>query len=472
MKTCYYFIFPIILLLMATMPAFSQVENNTSKGSEDTITDGGSNYFFQGSWLEYMINANGFGPGYNTYPESVTTGGLFHYNGIMAKKCFTESPLKVVGIAVVGSFVNEVFNEFPEEYLYLYEATPDTFQLLKTVAWNSTDPHKYYNTRNRGSNTDCAREQQEITYSTYELREYYFDTTLTVFDSFYVGFSSFLNIYITPEGRTIYGHNHTPEYVFGGLGISRICRDSWLFDSSCYYPMTTYKLLPNCLNPWTSACFPNLEINVWHWIDIPTFAYVFPIFEIPDTFSCPQVASLQATEADTGCVMLLWDADSAQNEWTVCYGPEGTERDSCNTVTVSEPALRLCGLDTCTKYVAYVRAICHHNDSVYYTEWSDSVTVTFSCDTTSPSYESIATTEKQQLLVMPNPASDHLTVSFHQPLKVIDIFDMQGHRAYTTSANGLSAEIDITTLAPATYIVVAHYADGIVSRKIIVHHGK
>lgn len=471
MKTKHLLIFAI-LFFATTASVFAQTGNRCSKGGEDTIVDGGSNYFFQGSWLEYVINANGFGPGYKTYTESTLGGSAIHYNGIMAKKCFTESPLNVVGIAVVGTFVNQVdaIHEFPEEYLYLYEATPDTFQLLKTVAWNSTDPQKYYQTRNRGGNTDCSREQQDITYSTYELREYYFDTSITVSDSFYVGFSSFLNPFYTPEDGYILSPYHSPEYVFGGLGISRLCTHPWYFDTSCYYPMTTYKMLPSCLLPGFD-CFPNLVVDEWHWIDIPSFAYVFPIIEIPDTFSCTPVASLQVAEADSGCVMLLWDADSTQTEWTVCYGPEGTDVDSCETVTVSEPALRLCGLDTCTKYVAYVRAVCHHNDSIYYTEWSDSATIAFSCDTTSFE-EGISTVAGQKLLVIPNPASDHVTVTSPYTIESIDVFDMQGHRVYTTNANSNSVKIDIASFVPASYIVLAHTTDGIVSRKIVVHHTK
>lgn len=469
MKTKHLLIFAI-LFFATTASVFAQTGNRCSKGGEDTIVDGGSNYFFQGSWLEYVINANGFGPGYYTSTGSALEGGNVHFNGIMAKKCFTDSPLKVIGLAVVGTFVNDNFSDYPAEYLYLYESTPDTFQLLRSVAWNSTDPHKYYQTRNRGGNTDCSREQQDITYSTFELREYYFDTAVTVSDSFYVGFSSFRNLYVDSNGITEF-YPHSPSYVFGGLELNDWCRHAVILDTSCYFPMTTYKLMPRCLQFFLNRCFDSLVVDEWNWVDIPCFAYVFPIIEIPDTFSCPSVDALQVTEADSGCVMLLWEADSTQTEWTVCYGPEGTDVDSCETVTVSEPALRLCGLDTCTKYVAYVRAVCHHNDSIYYTEWSDSATIAFSCDTTSYE-EGISTIAKQKLLVVPNPASDHVTVTSPYTIESIDVFDMQGHCVYTTTVNSNSVKIYIASFVPASYIVVAHTTDGIVSRKIVVHHTK
>ena len=92
--------------------------------------------------------------------------------------------------------------------------------------------------------------------------------------------------------------------------------------------------------------------------------------------TCMEVNGMEATVDDSGRVWLSWASgvDGLHVGWEVAWGLDGTPAYQCNT--------RRCGtattIDSLEKgqwYVAYLRAICMHDSTEYYSDWSRGVRV-------------------------------------------------------------------------------------------------
>lgn len=217
-----------------------------------------------------------------------------------------------------------------------------------------------------------------------KIREYYFDEPITVKDSFYVGHTTYNNLWAYP-------------------GISPY--DEWNFESTCWsvffrnpnefsncpqdqmkcdtFPLMQYKFkqdefqMPRGLK----------DSSIWYYFNEPYFTIEFPIIEIdssfydgPPQYVCPQVQNFRIAQAAEGTVVFFWDTHGDHQRWQMSYGPAGTEPDDGTIVNCPMQVGQIMGLDTCTDYVAYIRAVCNH-DSIVYSEWSAPLAFNI-CDTT------------------------------------------------------------------------------------------
>ncbi len=93
--------------------------------------------------------------------------------------------------------------------------------------------------------------------------------------------------------------------------------------------------------------------------------------------TCMEVNGMEATVDDSGRVWLSWASgvDSLHVGWEVAWGLDGTQVYLCETRTCDSSELVLDSLEEGTWYVAYVRAICMHDSTEYYSDWSRGVRV-------------------------------------------------------------------------------------------------
>ncbi|GEM_PF-2096533 len=96
---------------------------------------------------------------------------------------------------------------------------------------------------------------------------------------------------------------------------------------------------------------------------------------------CPRVYKTLVLVEDTGQVRLMWvwGARSKHRRWEVAWGLAGTPPDSCQILPCSTYERVIGNLEPGVRYVAYVRALClnTNDDTEYYSEWSDSVSIYF-----------------------------------------------------------------------------------------------
>ena len=122
---------------------------------------------------------------------------------------YTPNPLRVVGLAGSSTRGYGPWSCFGidtgnwENYYVIYDAQPDSFPLLGRLKWSPFDPTRTLHLSVHHDPQEIADTTTCCVYSTWDfycpIREYYFDSAITVQDSFYVG-------------MTFYG-----EYLFGYL---------------------------------------------------------------------------------------------------------------------------------------------------------------------------------------------------------------------------------------------------------------
>ena len=125
----------------------------------------------------------------------------------------------------------------------------------------------------------------------------------------------------------------------------------------------------------------------WYWNDgiavNPRFVAVTQDTQFTAIFSqdtppptCREVNGLEATVDDDGRVRLTWASgvDVLHVGWEVAWGLDGTPAYQCNTRLCSTATV-IDSLEKGQWYVAYVRAICMHDSTEYYSDWSRGVRV-------------------------------------------------------------------------------------------------
>ena len=347
--------------------------------------------------------------------------------------------------------------------------------MLKEVPIDLSVPGRYMDLTIRGGlENRCCDQPVSETNELITIREFYFDKPVTVYDSFYIGYTTesiFTNIEYEPL---------LPGQIWLSMLGQNIC---WDIDPSpecsqpCEFTPFHLRKFRHIVYNWDTLS-PNYGDTIdreWHWRYNRGFMLQFPIVVIDSSYiippyECPPVESPRVADQSEGQAILLWDTHPDHNTWQISYGPQGTEPDDGTIVNCPIQVGRIDGLDTCTHYTAYVRAVCNH-DSICYSQWSEPLDI-YICDTTSggggdPS--SITSALSLLTNIIPNPASTFVTVYSSFQLTALEAYDLRGNKVLDTKASGASATIDIADWPSGMYIVIVHTPAGNVAKKLVVN---
>lgn len=476
----------IFLILTAlAMNGFVKAQSPYYYRTGDTIVGRSPIYFYQWWSDSWLADTNHRLTGARV-SESEPQNFMYFPCGEILQYCYTETPLNIIGIATScapnSSFGGD-YGENPswQEYVRLYEAYENDFVLLKEVPYSYSTPVRYMDIKYRGvphglneNNRDeffCCEHPAQNENFLYPIREYYFDKPVTVYDSFYVGH--------TTESFCLEFHPELPTahwWYMSGYSIG------WFkYRNNCSNPceytpfqLHKYRHLTKDTDPNSSTYGDTLDKN-WHWTPSRLFMLQFPIVVIDSSYiippyECPPVESPRVGDQGDGQAILLWDTHTDHNSWQISYGPQGTEPDDGTIVNCPIQVGRIDGLDTCTHYTAYVRAVCNH-DSICYSQWSEPVDI-YLCDTTGGGGgDPSSVTSALSLLtnIIPNPASTFATVYSSFQLTALEAYDLRGNKVLDTKASGASATIDIADWPSGMYIVIVHTPAGNVAKKLVVN---
>jgi hypothetical protein len=451
--------------------------------SEDYLSDT-SNHFYMSSIMWDTVVLPGGAPGYQQ--QGVTKGVLLRY-------CYTEQPLKIVGIATACYFGHSdwefwIPQPLPDsmhvqaEFLEIYDADTgrDSFPRVAQLEYDYDQPPRYMQLDVRhiaGHNNYCCSTPNSQCEEIPEIREFYLDKPVTVRDSFYVGH--------TTNNNRHYGvcleEMMDANYVYGDHIMSFFGRYvGWepknpMFrgpcaDPSCPgSPLSLYKYR-KFISTDMYTC--DTVDPSWHWCVSNFFMLDFPIIEIdssfydgPPQYVCPAVDNLHIGNQEAGSVVLLWSSQPDQLRWEVSYGPQGTPPDSGTVQIASIPAIMISGLDSSTHYSAYIRAVCMH-DSLVYSDWSEPLDICI-CDTGGTS--AIETPLLEQLTyLMPNPATWQVQVLSSYGMTRVEAYNLQGKRMADVNVKGLGTILDVSDWPAGMYVVVIHTPAGNATKKLIV----
>ena len=185
----------------------------------------------------------------------------------------------------------------------------------------------------------------------------------------------------------------------------------------------------------------------------------FPITK-PRCTDCAEVDSMSYTSLGNGMAVVQWDSIIGHQDWQVCYGPQGFVPDSSLAMTTTTPHDTLTGLSDTAHYDVYVRGRCECCPNDIFTSWAGPLELCLSPlgidnDEQSP-----------ELTLAPNPTDGRLEVCCVAAIDEIKLYDMQGHCALIRKCGGTTAVLDLATLPTGSYVLVAHTANGLVTRTV------
>ena len=404
------------------------------------------------------------------------------HNGIaiLAKLYNIDTSLNVIGIAApININYSEPIADTSRvpEFFYLYDITDTGCTLAGEVRWDtatvrhqmefvfgttdvSTGPSQYLYHWDSIAQPDTAR----IYFPVYEA---YFYKPITVYDSFYVAGSTFNNEYIA-QGLDGYSEHPLTEYIRWINNLNQY--------GSCNGGSNTYLghahldpyMSPNShgeIDPTDGSSFGHFHAQ-WGG-----FGCIFPIFDTtppganPHHDTCYSTTGLHIMDINDEVVILGWNPAN-NNKWEIAIvkGDTATANpDDGVHNTYTESFALFYYLDSAW-YTAYIRTVC---DGDLRSEWSEPVHFHFPpADTTNTGilWQSPA---DRFTNVVPNPASSSVTVFSSFRLNAVDIFSLDGRKIAHQTANGISSQMDISALPPATYIVHIKTKGGNATKKLV-----
>lgn len=446
--------------LFSVMPD-AQAQRRIYHNVGDTIDNFDTIYWTE-DWLRPFMNDSSEAFYYYKPP-------LPPLSGMTLMKCYTSTPIQVIGLASSffpnntprgGSPYTWSYTEnWPisetreQEYMLLYKAYPDTILPLLSLPINLSDPYRILKVTQHIP-VGCEPPDHLFSYY-YRIYESYIDKAITVTDSFYVGTTLYS---CRAEGALSDSSNYLDYVGMGGYG-----RDGCTMDLKLYRRINRYNL---------NTGYGFFPAGTTFWMKDPCYIYTFPILLIDTTFAnpgtepyvCPNVDNFRAAVTwETGGT-LLWDVHARHRKWQIRVCPEGSSYDNyIQDTIVNVPYYTAEDLQSHTRYSAFIRAVCEHYGDTLYGEWSDGIDLYTVVDIASDDVSN------EFVRLMPNPASDMVQVFSSFALEQVSVYNLNGMKVYDVgNPSGVSATIDVSGFAIGTYIVVIRNQQGVCTKKLVV----
>lgn len=436
-----------IVLLVTALTAgwlYAQVPHTAPL---DTIRDGEREitYFYYNNWERIC-------------KEGYKYEGYSNYTSTRALRFHTDSLLRVCGIAICATPSNDdfymqlgncytgsilrlqIFEAGNGSPVQLAEATGDVNTASRWI-----EVYGYESDPGISNNTPPGPKH----YRVYPVTEVYFDSTVTVNDSFYVGWS--VN---PPSDHHQYDGAFMNILSWTGISTNNDCMRvhdpaSYQFPEVVFNTVTeTWSYFVTCL-PYLPFIFPIIDSTGW---------YLYC-----DTMVCPRIKDLNVS-TDYGMAVCSWLGDTldGHGEWQLSYGPVGTEPGGGRVITTYSQSHVLSGLDDTMAYVAYVRGKCTRCDK--WGEWSYGVEFRLREPEGVQSPEEMG----EGVRVQPNPTSGKAEVQASIGMHRVTVFDAQGTQVLTQRVSGTVAELDLGGNPSGVYLVAVYTPKGIVCKKLVV----
>ena len=482
--------------------------NANSQTQVDTLWVGDRvpNYYYWDTnwWDYYYLN-------YHAIRDSSMFGGDTHINfGYSFRLGNSTQPelaryfnidkgeLRIIGAAAV---IRTTDNMEPQdlklpEYFRLYdvglEGMEDSMVFRAEARWD-TMPMRHYmqvesvlhNCHYWDAEAQVMHEWVDTYRDVYPVYEAYFDSAITVTDSFYVSgtqYNKFDTIRMTIDmfGDTNYHRVHnSPQIQYTATGTNyeeyvgnAVYPKPPLIKIMSHQSYITYILAePNGYNPYEIV----FRDSLWHPIVEISFIHIFPIFDTsygyeppvlpPDSCPVPQGLRASVSQYVAGDATLMWDNNSNAVSWEVAICPEGCLPDEGNILASATTFVNIEGLDTAQWYTAWTRSVC---DSGRISEWSDS-TRFYIPGSNQQGNEEITTVTDRYTSIYPNPASNTVNILSSFRLKSVEIFDLNGKLLVDRKiGNSIKTTLHIADLDAGTYMVRINTENGTTYKKLIV----
>ncbi len=498
--------FIIILALMATgISANAQVQFDTLSIGDREPTF----YYWDTNWWDHY---------YLNYPEAQSSNVFWYQSSLTtmnlgseyARYCYTDTSLRIIGIAaglsLGGSVIDSVWDQWATfgnasidtvqiykymqpEYFRLYEVDAGTGNMkqLASASWFGFQPRYKMVSEMTNQVIIGAGGSVPVPPEYCSVYEAYFDSAITVHDSFYVSATEFNchnNARVMAGLVGIHAQSFVkPDPVTG----ANVAFHPEFFPKPNHFRRKLHTMPPAGGDPLfyaTDTAWHTYDIQVRHltWPQLdtvyrwPYFMYIFPIVDTSSNGGlaqneCSAPEGLTLVDIDSGSVILSWQGGGA-DLWELSIGTVGSTPETGTVTTCNNELATVGGLDTAQWYAARVRSVCNFGDSSYYSDWSDSVMFYVPGDTTGngggDNPNRIETTADRYTYLMPNPASETVTVASSFRIGDVEVYTLDGRRILASRVDGISTTLDISSLPTGTYIVRVSTNNGTAYKKLVV----
>ena len=383
---------------------------------------------------------------------------------------FTAMPLEVIGLAVLQDNSHIYYHDYPipqQEYYLIYEATPDSVYKVAEVPWSFDDTlSRCFFIRGNGdvhgwdipdSDSLCCNNGMRW-YKYFPVVEYYFDTPISVTDSFYVGYTyNSWQDYLEGGGFPF----HYVGVLNGGgwvncEGQSGIPSPYMNEECGLYWPSIVYGI------PGTSTYVGHPDpwyANYWF---IPM---VFPIIRVDTTVPppdyCPPVENLQVQAAGDSSVDVTWDAFiNHQFGYEVQYGPRSMPMGNWQSEYPDLNFVHLSDLNPDLLYGIRVRPYCDADKREG--KWCEPV---YFFPTVGAATEPSALSE--HTTVSPNPAKEKVTIGSDYVVIKVDLYDALGQHLWNFNVGSKQTTVDLDGLAAGRYHLLITTSRGVTAKTLI-----
>lgn len=367
----------------------------------------------------------------------------------------TNTPLKVIGVASTWARLD--MNNNVEDmdasidgtlYYVLCDATAGGPVELARVCWTDdymTHPKRYMELPLKTGLCSNMEDHDTIV----SLREYYFDSAITVTDSFYLGC-------VIPD-PTVTDFN----------GFSYIASHIW--DYCTYSSMDangTYKECATDMPEFIYYDSSRLD-NQWHHFTHKRFQLIFPIIEL-DTF-CVTPEEPQVTYRDSLTVRVEW-VDNNNLYWEVSRTALNGDPDTGLITPTTVPYIEYTDINDDSIYHVYVRGYCETGIWSGWSDWSTPCLIdSIPTPPTPPDSVGIATIETADFTLSPNPARGIVTLKCSENLRGnVEIIDMQGKVWCRKALSSDKTELNVSALPAGTYLVRLTTTKGTATKKLSI----
>ena len=459
-------VFFLLAMISAAIAAQAQTYDTLWSGDREPTF-----YYWDDNWMDRYSE--------ETFNFTVVEG----FSGCQpefARYCYTDSVLKVIGIAAVLEFVERVdeyfttpaaleqaYKNMDKEYLRLYETDSNgNMELLAEESWNNFTPRYLMQVAQQPGHS-CRGTLTPV-------REVYFDSARTVRDSFYVSATS-----------NNYRHHDSLPYVYVMLVTSSWNNRIYDLETDANAPGPKPRHFKRKLHGTNFNDFHHhITDTNWHtfmknsdgiagqdtipYTTMPytnRFMFIFPIIDtschgeplLPDD-SCQAPTGLSFIYSNGGTAVLSWNSPASL--WDLCIAPQGSTPEQGTITQCNNNVASITGLDTSLCYTAWVRTRCSASS---FSHWSDSVDFCMNGGTVD-----VPSVVDSHTFLFPNPASDQVQVASSFRISTVEVYSLSGQLVSRVKADGISATLDTRSLPSATYLVRITTNHGITVKKLVV----
>lgn len=430
------------ILIFATLAATASAQSLTHPA--DTIHGREITYYYM-DWIDSTENCS----------PVIGVSGEIPYE--VAKYCYTDSVLPVIGVAasiltrletgVSASQVSDTSLQDWTDYLRLYKPLPDNaMTLLAQSEYTILDTTRMISVA--GLNlTSMETQMSDETHWLFPIYEAYFDKPYYVTDSFYVSAACMNN---------------------------QMDRESQLY-AKCPTSITTWQNTDFCNHAVQRFAYRSFFSGAWQKYEYGTIYWLWPIIDTTgmnyiapcDTFFCAGVSDLHVGHPNHvrgGIIDFVWTGAADHSRWQLSYGPAGTAPGEGSILNCSTPAVDVYGMQDSVHYVCYVRGYCDMCHK--WGDWSEGF------EYWKEMYTEPAEIRPGRLdrfvTVMPNPATQYVSIMSSFKISRIEAFDLQGALVDEQPVDAFGATLDLSRWPRGTYILNIRTNQGTMARKIVV----